>query len=134
MEAPCACGYETTFSRTGPPSSLYTGFPTDFPLMSHSAMSIALMAHAYIRSAGKKFPLNISCHSFSVSHGSSPTTASARWLTASLIALPTLAVPTSPSPCIPASVSTRTMKYGLPSLSCTGKFRICVTFMYSSRF
>ena len=87
-----------TFSRVGPPSSLYSGMFTDFALMSQRAMSIPLMAHAYTLSAGKNSPLNISCHSRSVSHGSDPMTTSARWSIASPIARPSLATPTSPSP------------------------------------
>ena len=60
--------------------------------------SMALTAHEYTPSAGKKLPLNICCHSRSVLNGSCPTTSSDRCATAALMAEALLAMPTSPRP------------------------------------
>ena len=78
--------------------------------MSHSAMSIALIAQAYTLSAGKNPPRNITCHRRSVCHGSAPTTSSLRCSTARAIDPPQLRMPASPRPWMPASVSILTMK------------------------
>ena len=77
---------------------MYTGIPSALPFMSHSAMSMALIAQEYTPSAGKNEPLNMCCQSRSVENGSWPTTSSERCSTALAIDGPQNLIPDSPSP------------------------------------
>ena len=60
-----------TKSRTGPPSKRYTGNPTDFPNMSHSAISRADLVKGLPTMALLIFMVNrpISVGSFPISRG-----------------------------------------------------------------
>ena len=121
--------YTRCLSLNGPPTSLWTGTPCAFPLMSHSASSMPAIAMAVAPPDAERVCRYISMYSLSTGSGSWPISDSPKSSTSAGSPRENCPVPYSEYPVMPSSVRIAQNSHGIRPSPRTAKFSMPVIFI-----